>query len=191
MRHVELRPEFPDAARDQIRVAVELVHGLERREVRAVLAGKRLEIEHHPARQRREDLSHGVAVGRGEAPEPGDRLRQPFEELRFRARRLVRAAGGAHGAHVVRCVTERRAERLEVREPRRPCKDPRVGDGIRGTREQVREADGLAKTVGKDGEREIEAAADPAQQPAEKVAARGASRSRSGGAAGQASLSPS
>src|SRR5205814_2327042 len=84
-----------------------------------------------------------------------------------------------------------RAQRLQMEEPGGAREHARVGDGVGGAREQIREADWLAQISGNDAEREVEAPADPPQKTAQQVFVASASRSRSGAAAGRASPWPS
>ena len=212
MRHVHVGPELADASRDEVDVAVEVGERAERGEVRGVLAAKGDEVERHAARERREHVADGAPVGRRQALEARDRFRQPREQLGLRAVRPMRAARGGHAGDIGRCAAERRAQRLEMGEPRLTRDEPRVGHGVRRAREEVGEPDGRAEIARQDPEREVEASADSAQQPAQEIiavaggcgarhspegglyvawGARGAQLNRSGAGAGPASPSPS
>ena len=174
----------------RIHVAIEIRERAKRGEARGVVAGKRGEIEDHPARQRRE---HARGRRRGPRAQRSSRASASGRRASSSASApLARAAAGtaaATAATIGRRGLERGAQGFEMREPRRARISARVGDGVGGAREQVRESDGLAEIARKDPKRKVEAPADAAQEAPQQVGVASASRSRSGASAGRASPS--
>src|SRR5439155_23979682 len=83
--------------------------------------------------------------------------------------RLVRRRRASDGADVLDLARARAAQDIQVTDALGARDDPRVGDRVGGASEQVGEPERLAQRARQDGEREIEAPADPAQQVAEEL----------------------
>ena len=84
--------------------------------------------------------------------------------------RLVRNARLGDRRDGNRVAGVRPAKGLEMVKALRARHEPRVGDSVRGAREQIREAHGLTQVSGQDAEGEIEASTDPLENAAEQIA---------------------
>src|SRR2546426_496187 len=166
---VQRRPEGADTAGDEIRVTVELVERVERGQARGVLAGEAREIEDHASRERGDDGPNFCAIRGRERFEARERLVDVLEEPPFGGVGLAWRARARHCGDVVGGAARRAPERLDMPHALLPHDQARVGDGGGRAREQVREANRLAKRAGGDREREIEAPADLPQEVAQQV----------------------
>src|SRR5438132_10090787 len=155
--YVQRRPEGADTAGDEIRVTVELVERVERGQARGVLAGEAREIEDHASRERGDDGPNFCAIRGRERFEARERLVDVLEEPPFGGVGLAWRARARHCGDVGGGAARRAPERLDMPHALLPHDPARVGDRVGRAREQVREADRLAKLVGDARERGIEA----------------------------------
>ncbi len=165
MGHVHLGPEFTDAARDEIRVAVELGARVERGEPALVFAWEAREVLRHAFNDGVEDAAHLPAVVGQEHPVGLQALGKPLEQRALRAEVLNAPHGMDDGfqAAALRAV-ELGAQRGEVRDALMAVDQPGIRDRVGGASQQIGQADGGPDGGGEDGEREVKGAADALEQ---------------------------
>ena len=169
MGHVKTRPELADAARDEIRVSIQLLGSVERAQRRRVFTRKALQIEELARRDRVEHAAHvrPIAVGeRGGAPHD---VLDALEQRALGKVMLRRRTGARDRFQIGRRARVRASERFEMRDTLGSRDQARVGDGVARAGEQVGETDRLAQRRGENPKRKIEASADPLEDVAKQV----------------------
>ncbi len=170
MRHVDIRPELSDAAGHQVRVAVQILARLERRQLAFVLSRKQAEVVDHALDDGLDDLLDTDPVIRGQGAKRREAVGQPFEQIAFGRQRL-RADGVADGGEPARLGSaSSRPECFEMGDAGATFDQARVGDRIGCAREEIGEADRGPDRGRENGEREVERAADAFQQRGGEIA---------------------
>ena len=131
---------------------VELVERVQRRERTGVFTGKAREVEDHAARERVEDRADGVTIRGRQRANASDRVAHALEQPALGRERLEGSGGARDRAHVGRRSTEGGAQGLQVSQALAARDEPRVGHGVGGARQQIRETEGLADAAGKNSQ---------------------------------------
>ena len=165
MVQAEPRPEFADAAGDEIRVFLQLGGALEGDDMAAV--AEALEVEGLAADDFLQHAHDLAAILLPERAEPGEAVVQTRDERAFAVVRrgdfvaqlldAVRLAGADH-----------LPESREMPQPRGDRHGGAVGDGVARPRQQIRQPDGCAQRRGQQPDAEVKRARDAGEQrPAE------------------------
>ena len=167
----QIGPEFPDTTGDVIGVTIQFIHRFQRGEIVGRFPGEDSQIHFHPLHERSHEPLDAATIVGGKALQELETILQSLEQLAF-GRILLQGSNGLLDIPDLRpgnlIAHELGLELVEIIQTPRTIDQFRVGDGIGGTREEIREADLISHISWHDDQRRIEQPGDSLEEVAEE-----------------------